>query len=398
MRAPRQAHLGATRGTGRRPCIVPRMRQIPQREQGFTLIELMIALLVASLLIGLVFSIYTRMSVAYRAQTSVSELQQSLRNAKMHIVRHVRLAGHMVPNGFRLVSDPATLVPSVDIKNNPEPDPDFNSDTISVYYADATAMARPIVDPSPGPYSSITVDDVDDFKAGDLAVIVKPDTITNRIISYDACVVRVTGVVDNAPVDGTLQFSIADPDFNSGTNAHCNTVFADFVAKPPMVYRFVARTFRIDPDPGLRTWGVLQSSSTGELVADPVWEDIGVGFTDLQIAARYFESGGVADPDGDLDPTRDWYSGTNPITEAGAILTEISLSLAVRTTHDLDVVSTSATPNFTEGNPNYNRLGDSPSITLAGVPDGARPEQHRGNHIYRFSSTRIDLRNMGVGQ
>ncbi|MBP6847554.1 MAG: prepilin-type N-terminal cleavage/methylation domain-containing protein, partial [Kofleriaceae bacterium] len=52
----------------------PVRRRQPGR-RGFTLIELMIALTISALLIGMILSIFTRMSTAYRTQQYVADLQ-----------------------------------------------------------------------------------------------------------------------------------------------------------------------------------------------------------------------------------------------------------------------------------------------------------------------------------
>lgn len=371
-------------------------------ERGLTLIELMIALLVASLLVGMVFSIYTRMSVAYRAQSSVSELQQSLHAAKTQVAKHVRAAGYVIPDGFALSGVGTPQQPVVVVNDILTGDADFNADELRVFYADADATAEIIALTTVGDQTSVNVDDESTFAIGDLVVISNPKELTGggpgvaAIAGYDACVVRITNIAVGAP--DVITFDASAADFNTATNTHCNGALAIGAPRPanPMMYRLVGRAYRIDPDPSRRSLGVLQVSPSGTLIAND-WEDLGIGFTDLQLAARYFENGDSIDADGDGDATRDWYSGA-VAPPANAVLIELSVSLAVRTTREVDLVGTSATPNFTENDPDHNRLGDSPSITLSGVPDASRPEQYRGNHIYRWTSMRIDVRNLGVGR
>jgi prepilin-type N-terminal cleavage/methylation domain-containing protein len=376
-------------------------------DAGFTLIELMISLLIASIMVGLVFAIYTRMSVAYRGQSAVSELQQALRAAKDYMGKHVRAAGYMIPNGFEFAGA-AGVVPPVVMDNDPAAgDATFNPDELRVYYADPSAMAKIVSPAANNPYPSVSVDDVDEFAVGDVAVIVRLRALSNgvlpgdaKIAEYDACVVQITGVTAGAP--GTIDLAGSAAAYNTATNAHCEDVLSSTSSLgtaglgAAMMYRFVGRAFRIDPDPARRSLALLQVSPSGGLVAND-WEDMGVGFTDLQIAVRYFENGDLLDSDGDGDAVRDWYSGV-VVPPPAAMPMEVSVSLAVRTVNQVNLVATGSTPEFTEGNPDHNRLGDSPSIPLAGVPDAARPAQYQGNHIYRWASMRLDLRNLGVGR
>ncbi|MCG8417322.1 MAG: prepilin-type N-terminal cleavage/methylation domain-containing protein [Proteobacteria bacterium] len=395
-----------------------------RRQSGLTLIELMIALLISALLVGLVFAIYTRMSVAYRGQSGVSELQQTLRAAKAEVVRHVRAAGHLIPRGFYasdnvlnalnpvpvgpgLPAVPATvhlgkddLVPPVQVFNDPD---GFGPDSIRVYYADASAMAR-IESDAP---TTLTVDHVDNFQDGDWAVIVRaptttantaidPDAGPAQLVQYEACLVRISGVTD----PDTLTLDPAElPEHDAcgiGT-----TPADDITTDQSMIYRFVGRAFRIDPaddppppDPVARQrLSVLQISESGEIGGND-WTDLGIGFTDFQITRRYWLDAPGANFDGDSDDRRDWYSSDAVNPPANAELIEVNVSLAVRTNRDLGVVSTAATPAFTKGDIDHNQLGDSPSIAL---PSAVHP-RYTGNHIYRWTSVRIDLRNMGIGR
>jgi hypothetical protein len=73
--------------------------------------------------------------------------------------------------------------------------------------------------------------------------------------------------------------------------------------------------------------------------------------------------------------------------------------VVVRTNQTMQGVVSERTPSLTDAdNPDNNPVGDRDSVTLAGVADLDRAEEHRGNHVYRWSTFRIDLRNMGVGR
>ena len=387
-RAGRSARRGGMHGTR-------------SRQGGFTLIELMISLLVAAILVAMAFSVYTQLSVAYRAQTQVSELQQTLRTAKMHIAKHVRAAGHLIPNGFEtldVANNPVTVQPLA-INNNDVPaEATFSPDSIRVFYADSAAIA---VVQGPAVVSNyVEVDDSDDFLLGELVFIVNPKlpqtTVAGQapIIEYDACLVKITNIAVGTP--DIIHFDSSGSPFNTDNNTQCTN--ATDQNRSPVMYRAMARAFRLAPDLADRQKGLLQMSPTGGLVADD-WQLMGVGFTNMQFAVRYFEDGDITDRDLDTDPQRDWYSGINA-PPLGAVPIEVTMSLEVRTIHDLDVVATGATPSFVEAGQDvdHNRIGDWASVPLAGVPDGARPEQYRGNRIYRWSTSRLDVRNLGVGR
>lgn len=387
-----------TRVSGRNPRSLVRK----SAQAGFTLIELMISLLVAAILVAMAFSVYTQLSVAYRSQSEVSELQQTLRAAKLHISKHVRAAGHLIPNGFAL-NGQVELVPGLSVVNDDVPaENTFSPDRLTVFYADASAIAviNDRIPASPNT-NTVEVDNAEDFTLDDLAFIVNPRAapVTTAgqapIVGYDACLVKITNITLGSP--GSIQFDGSGAPFNTSQNQHCDTALD--LSRSPVMYRAMARSFRIAPDLTDRRKGLLQMSPTGGLVADD-WQIIGVGFTNLQLAVRYFEEGDGVDADAlDTDPERDWYSGVTA-PPVGAVPIEVTLSLELRPTHNLDVVPTATTPSFIEenGDVDHNRIGDWASVTLAGVDDAARPEQYRGNHIYRWSTTRIDVRNLGVGR
>lgn len=368
------------------------------RQSGLTLIELMISLLISSIMIGLVFSIYTRMSVAYRSQSSVSELQQTLQAAKMQITSHVIEAGHLIPDGFMLRTTPSGSEElAVQVVNDAAAgDPTFHSDVLKVYYADVSAMAR-VVSAS-APFTSITVDSLDRFGEGDVVVIVNPNGFTGgspgvaAIAKYNTCVVRISGMTASP---ATLYFSEgAYPAYNSATNSHCTDALdIDPTDNRPMVYRFVARAYRIDPDPdpAQRRRGVLQMSRSGGILDD--WEDIGLGFTNLQLAVRYYEGGDVTDVDGDGDPLRDWYSGS-VAPPLDAVPMEVSLSLEARTPHQVNGAPPTDRKKFFIGSKplGYNRVGDD------NHDYDPTPVRYQGDHLYRWFTTYIDLRNLGVGR
>jgi hypothetical protein len=182
-----------------------------------------------------------------------------------------------------------------------------------------------------------------------------------------------------------------------------------------MIYGFVGRGYRIDPT--RKALSVLQMSPSGGLVAGD-WLDQGIGFADMQIASRWFDVDvtplgprSVDTADIDSDPLREWYSGDLQTTLSAqyptplptdpprpAALIEITVSFSLRTSRPVEGIASGATPSFVDpARVNNGQVGDRASIPLAGVPDASRPEELRGNHVFRYTTTRIDVRNVGVG-
>jgi hypothetical protein len=176
-----------------------------------------------------------------------------------------------------------------------------------------------------------------------------------------------------------------------------------------MLYRFVARGYRIDPT--RKDLSVFQQSPSGALIAND-WTDLGLGFTNFQIASRWYEPGGADNTDTDTDPWRNWYSDgqQNVLSLQSASFAgnasqlraalQVSVSFVVRTTRRVvDGTVTAATPVLQDpANVGANDIGDSPPVTLAGVADASRPQELRGDNIYRYSTIKVDTRNLGNGR
>jgi len=385
---------------------------------GFTMVELMISLVISSLLVGMILSIFMRMSTAYRTQQHIAELQQILTSAQDLIQRDVRQAGFQMPDGFRIVGA-AGVHPAIELRDNAG---GFGPDELHVFYADASAQAKVMVMASLDvtPFTTFTVDDPDRFDDNDVVLISNHSISTNvgaavaTVVRFEACVVQlqqIAGAAFTVRTGGTW----GDPN-----NNQCDAMRAKHVGAVTntMVYRFRARGYRVDPT--RRSLAVLQLSPTGGLVPND-WQDLGIGFTDLQLASRWYEdedadvtlkAGDTADVDN--DPLREWYSDnvqdartsfvlltapTDPSPTARSLLMELRVSLAVRTSHKLDTIGSSQTPAFIDAaRPANNDLGNRAAVTLAGVADGARPEELRGDHLYRYSTVGSDTRNLSVGR
>ncbi len=374
------------------------------RGRGFTLIELMIALTISALMVGMILSIFTRMSTAYRTQQYVADLQRRLTAAHEVVQRDIRQAGFAMPDGVMLPAGVLGTVihPAVEIR-----DGGTQPDELHVFYADPSVQARVLTTLGPT-VTQFQVDSVDRFQPGDLVLLSSYGTRDLAsgltVTDYHACVVQIGAIA--APL---VILSTVAP-WGSLTNAQCIDVGAG--GQPVMAYRFVAHGYRIDPN--RRDLGVLQLSPSGGLLDD--WQDLGIGFTDLQVASRWYEGeddvvGGpktVDTDDLDTDPERDWYSGGNQTTLtatqnawdfARPMPTELRTTLVVRTYQKLDAVGAARTPALIDtARPDNNDLGNHASVTLAGVADASRPLELRGEAIYRYATVGSDLRNLAVGR
>ena len=69
------------------------MRLTMDRENGFTLTELLVVTVLAGIVMAAIYSAYTSQSKAYQIQEDLSVVQQNLRVAMSYIVRELRMAG-----------------------------------------------------------------------------------------------------------------------------------------------------------------------------------------------------------------------------------------------------------------------------------------------------------------
>lgn len=375
-------------------------RARPRRAQGgFTMVELLIALLVTSLLVVMVLSIFSRMSLAYREQQQIANVQQVIAGARAMIERDAKQAGLAMSDGFRIAADLNQHSPVVVTNSSTGPD------TVAFFYADPSVQAAVT---GASTTTTVTVDSAAGFTANMLAVMATPNTTAYTgtatgdatITGFTTCVVQVASVSTGTPA--TITFATVAPWGNTG-NTHCLAPSTNST----MVYKLAARAYRIDPTRVGE--GVLQVSPTGNLQATTTdWQDLAYGFTDLQVATYFYEKNDTTDtPDPDTDPQRDWYSSaqqatyTAPAAPAVAPNTsfppplQMSISLVARTDRDVEGVPSAFTPTLTVAtNTANNVLGDHAAVNLATTTDPTLT----GNRIYRYATFRVDFRNLGVGR
>jgi prepilin-type N-terminal cleavage/methylation domain-containing protein len=373
-------------------------RRRGRRERGFTLIELMIALVVSSLLIGMIFAIFIRMSVAYRGQQQVAEVQTKLAAARARIELDAKMAGLHMNHGFHM----ATLV-SGELQRpiRVTAPAGGGPDEVAFYFADPTlaAVTRPVTGTCNKEQCS-QIHSTAGFEPDDVVVMSTPvvendDQFSGeQVVRFEACVFQLQSV---GP--GTFVFSTSPP-WGTPSSSHC--LYAPVVGKT-VYYKLGVRHWRIDPTRPAE--GVLQVSKLGALIGLSDWEDQGYGFTDLQIATQYYEHLDPTPdlPDPDEEPDLDWYSGPDQenLTRPGTLAKfkertpiQITISLVARTDRDVEGIASAATPKLTiTGNENYNTISDRDSILLPSTLPALT-----GNRIYRYTTFQVDLRNIGVGR
>jgi hypothetical protein len=344
------------------------------------------------------------MSLAYRGQQQISSVQQVLAAGRAMFELDAKQVGLQMPQGYWMAPDHInrhSALEVIDQANTLVPD------EVKFVYADLGTQAMIVAAPAPS-WTQITIDANPGLAIGDLVVIstsepTMPNPINPGIDAdiavFDACVLQISNLSNG---NLTLDFSVAAPWGDVG-NAHCNLTHAAPVANKSMIYKLVAHAYRIDPNLARAADGMLQMSPTGDLAGINDWQDMAYGFTDIQVAVQFFEFNDLADEDGDGDTQRDfWTDGTmwtrTQPTLSGNQFTppiELSMTLVARTDKDVEGIATSQTPRLLLPlKPNNNRLGNHDTVNLPSLTD----THLQGSRIYRYTTFRVDLRNMGVGR
>jgi prepilin-type N-terminal cleavage/methylation domain-containing protein len=402
-------------------------------QRGFTLIELMVALVVSSLLVGLILAIFSRMSLAYRGQQQIAGLQQVLAAARATIEADAKQAGFGMPQGFRFAADAGTQPKErwpVRVYDNAT---GKGPDQIAFFYADASAQAvvtaGTLVDEL-----TVTMDPTSDgFVANQIVVVTTPDFTTANgssanLTKYEACLLQVQSFTAGPPAK--LTFSLVPP-YGRPNQDHC----AGVTFGSTMVYKFAARGYRIEPQvmnpgPSRPEQGPLQLSDTGGMFGDEAkdrWADLAFGFTDIQTALRVYDGDpaniglGSTDFDSDGDATKEWLSGGQQTTVTDRSLSGaldartapllMTISLVARTDRDVEGVGTAQTPLLIGSEPRgpggvvakteANSIGNHESFNLTTTDDAALVPtvlDPRGSRILRYLTFQVDFRNLGVGR
>ncbi len=153
------------------------MKTSDNKNQGVTLIELMVVLVILSLVMMAIYSLYfTHQRTAY-TQDEVVEVQQNLRIGMENITRDIRMAGFLIPYN----TTPVSVVNDNTGIAQPLPAPDnVNSDAMTMITASASATIARILQPPAGAVFTLeNPQSVDPFNSGDVVTIIRPG---NRIL------------------------------------------------------------------------------------------------------------------------------------------------------------------------------------------------------------------------
>ena len=390
------------------------MKTRRRRQAGFTLVELMVALVVSTLLVGMILSIFSRMSLAYRGQQQISSVQQVLAAARASIELDAKQVGLGMAQGYWIATDPGPIVnrhSALEVINKANT---FDPDEIRFVYADLSTQALVTAAPN---WTSATIDANPGLAVNDIVVVSTSEAsqgnpinvgVDANIAVFDACVLKISAIGGGT----NLSFSQVAPWGKAG-NTHCQLTHpAGPVAGNSMVYKLVTHAYRIDPDQTQprAALGAFQMSTTGDLVGLNDWQDMAYGFTDIQVAVQFFELNDAVNSDSQLDgdPQRDFWSSDmmaqrlQPIPSPGLffpaanqpIPIQLSLTLVARTDKDVEGIATGQTPKLTDPlHPINNRFGDHDVVNLPSATD----PHLQGSRIYRYTTFQVDLRNLGVG-
>jgi hypothetical protein len=136
------------------------MAKIFRSNKGITLVESLIALLLAGIITAAMFKVYVNQHHAWMIQDSVIEMQQNARAAIDELTRQLRMTGYALPNG---------LAPLQAYDTDP--------DTIVILYETGTGCNAPIEHDMPQPSAELRCDghDVSCFYDGQDAFIYDPN-------------------------------------------------------------------------------------------------------------------------------------------------------------------------------------------------------------------------------
>lgn len=405
------------------------------RQQGFTLIELMVAMTLVGLVATFLFTVQTNISSSFRVQKEVSSTQHSIRLAREQITDDLANAGYRLttyrtaiqfPNNFH--SNPSS--------NSPFPGlpPGAPIPAVAVLPGNAISIAdalilmsgddgnvqeilnTPITTPN-----AVNVENPASFDPNvapyptKFVVLAAETTGTVGGISVaraHGCILEVTG---HSPFANQVFFD-SSPYNTPLPSGHCQAIVqlinggARGVLMP-----LRARAYRINPTN--RTVGILQMSELGglDIALNPTssteFQDIGYGFTDMQIASRYYEQNDTVDLDNEVpaSPITDWYSsvgqhpGATPASyrpttfnTAGAVDStpiQVSVTLVAKSAETTGT-PTAFTPDITGTPASYNRFGDQPARATTASPWNLLIGTNKKLRSEYFS---VDLRNLGAG-
>lgn len=363
--------------------MTPRPRH---RAAGFTLVELMVAIALSGVVLGFVFQIHTQMVGALRGQANLSEVVESVTAAREMMTRELRLAGMgFPPSGVQYGPDAVAEVwHGVEAVNDNDGGGADIVDELTIERVDGDVYSTIAADGAPT--WTFAIPNANALGFSTAAPVFLYNKTQNKACAPVPSLVDPTGI------------TVDDAEFTAGA---CRN-FAISIGDTEQVSLLRRVSFRLDPAAARLEMGVLQRAENGG-----AWEDIGIGYTNLQLAIRFVEPADGVDADGDGDPVKDWYSADNMEITSNArpvngVPVQVGLSIEGRNLRRLDNLSSSATPAYIDlAAPDNNPLGNfgqacaGAQYDPCGVPDLAStvlPRYVFPDHVYRSTSTTVYLR------
>jgi len=140
-------------------------KSVIRRIAGFTIIEILIAVLLAGLITSAAMALYLTQRKQLFVQEEVSDMQASIRAAMAELSTRIRMAGYNVPDGIQAISASNT-----------------NPDTITLVYDSDLLQGVQIEHAMPQPSAELRCDghNLDGLNEGDWAFIYDPNTKTGE--------------------------------------------------------------------------------------------------------------------------------------------------------------------------------------------------------------------------
>lgn len=142
------------------------IKNIKYGNTGFTLVEMLIAALLASIIVGAAFKVYNVQQKHMIIQEQISDMQQGARSSIDELSTKIRLAGYNLPPNF--------TAPIIASNTNP--------DTITVVFNDCNLEGVQLEHAMPQPSSELRCDghDISSLNDGDWLYIYDPSTNTGE--------------------------------------------------------------------------------------------------------------------------------------------------------------------------------------------------------------------------